>query len=104
MSISTRQFNFLNVLKRAPKTTAKAHEQLLKKNSMITRNSVHGGMRTLEDRELVRARSKYDKKLKRDVIVWELTDAGRDAIDEHKLEVARAGRKRRSLVPSSPDV
>jgi hypothetical protein len=38
-------------------------------------------MRVLENRSLVRARSQWDKKLKRDVIVWELTAEGRKALE-----------------------
>lgn len=78
--LTDKQITCLKVLKRAPKTTAQACDQIVKKNSNATRQSVRGGMRSLENRGLVRARTKYDRKLKRDVIVWELTATGRKAL------------------------
>lgn len=81
-NLTDRQITCLKVLKRAPKTTAKAFDQILKKNSHVTKGAVYGCMRGLENKGLVRARTKYDKKLKRDLIVWELTATGRKAIDK----------------------
>lgn len=78
--LSGRQVDCLKVLKRAPKTTAKAYEQLLKTNKYMTKQGIRSCMRTLEDRELVRAREQFDRKLKRNIILWELTDEGRDAL------------------------
>lgn len=81
-SLTERQITVLKVLKRAPKTTAKAFEQVVKKNAYATKQAVRGCMRTLENRGLVRARSKFDNKLKRDVILWELTAQGRKALEK----------------------
>lgn len=78
--LSDRQVTCLKVLKRAPKTTAKAFDQIVKKNRNATKGAVHSCMRSLENRGLVRARSKFDSKLKRDVIVWELTANGRKVL------------------------
>lgn len=78
--LSNRQIDCLKVLKRAPKTTRKAHEQLVKKNKYIYKHAIGACMRTLEDRELVRAREQFDRKLKRNIILWELTDKGRDTL------------------------
>jgi len=80
--LTQRQVDLLKVLKRAPKTTATAHTQLEKKNAFVTKTAVRGCMRTLENRDLVRARSKFDSKLKRDVILWELTAKGRKALEK----------------------
>lgn len=78
--LTERQIDLLKVLKRAPKTTTKATEQLAKKNPLVRKSAVRGCMRTLEDRALVRARTFFDKKLKRDIIIWELTAKGRKAV------------------------
>jgi repressor of nif and glnA expression len=78
--LSDRQIDCLKVLKLAPKTTAKAYDQLLKKNRYLTKKAIRVCMRGLEDRGLVRARITLDKKLNRDVIVWELTSQGRNAL------------------------
>lgn len=80
--LTERQADGLKVLKRAPKTTTQAFEQLKKKNKNVTKKAVHGCMRNLENRNLVRAREKYDRKLKRNLIVWELTNKGRNALDK----------------------
>lgn len=78
--LTERQIATLKVLKRAPKTTNNAFEALLKKRAPVTKQAVGACMRTLENRGLVRARTKFDKKLKRDVILWELTASGRKAL------------------------
>lgn len=78
--LTERQINALKILKRAPKTTLEVYVQLLKKDAYASKQSIRARMRKLEDRELVRARTKYNKALKRDVILWELTDKGRDAL------------------------
>lgn len=78
--LTDRQLVCLKILKRAPKTTAQAHGQIVKKNASASKGAVHGCMRSLENHGLVRARSKWDKKLKRDLIVWELTAQGRKAL------------------------
>jgi predicted ArsR family transcriptional regulator len=80
--LTDRQVKLLKVLKRAPKTNTAATEQIAKKNGMVTKQAVRGCMRTLENRGLVRARSKFDSKLKRDVILWELTAKGRKALEK----------------------
>jgi DNA-binding PadR family transcriptional regulator len=81
-NLTDRQITCLKILKRAPKTTTKAFDQIIKINSHVTKGAVHGCMRGLENRNLVRARSQWDKKLKRDVIVWELTSRGRKALEK----------------------
>lgn len=78
--LSDRQVTCLKVLKRAPKTTASAYDQLVKKNGYITKGAVYGCMRSLENRGLVRAREKFDSKLKRNVNLWELTAQGRKVL------------------------
>jgi repressor of nif and glnA expression len=80
-NLTNRQITCLKILKRAPKTTTKLFDQLVKKNTYVTKQAVRGCMRVLENRSLVRARSQWDKKLKRDVIVWELTAEGRKALE-----------------------
>lgn len=81
--LTDRQIDALKVLKRAPKTTSQVYIQLLKNNPEVSKHSIRARMRNLEDRELVRARSQYNKTLKRDVILWELTDKGRDALSKN---------------------
>lgn len=81
--LTDRQIQCLKVLKRAPKTNRQAHEQLLKTYPGITKMNVRSRMRSLENHELVRARNKYDKTLKRDVILWELTEKGRDILSKN---------------------
>jgi len=78
--LTDRQVIVLKILKRAPKTTRKAWEQVVKTNAYATVGAVRGCMRSLENRGLVRARSKFDSKLKRDVILWELTSKGSKAL------------------------
>lgn len=82
IKLTERQTDGLKILKRAPKTTTQAFEQLNKKNKNVTKKAVHGCMRNLENRGLVRTREKYDRKLKRNLIVWELTASGRKALDK----------------------
>jgi DNA-binding PadR family transcriptional regulator len=78
--LTERQIVVLKILKRAPKTTAQAFDQVVKRNTYATKGAVRGCMRSLENKGLVRARSKFDSKLKRDLIVWELTAQGRKAL------------------------
>ena len=78
--LTERQIVVLKILKRAPKTTAQAFDQVVKRNAYATKGAVRGCMRSLENKGLVRARSKFDSKLKRDLIVWELTAQGRKAL------------------------
>lgn len=78
--LTERQIVVLKILKRAPKTTAQAFDQVVKRNAYATKGAVRGCMRGLENKGLVRARSKFDSKLKRDLIVWELTAQGRKAL------------------------
>jgi DNA-binding PadR family transcriptional regulator len=78
--LTDRQLVCLKILKRAPKTTTQAFGQVIKKNGKATKGAVHGCMRGLENKGLVRARSKWDRTLKRDLIVWELTAQGRKAL------------------------
>lgn len=82
LDLNDRQIDILKVLKRAPKTNTATYDALVKKRAYITKQAVRSCTRTLENRGLVRARSKWDKKLKRDVIVWEITDKGRKALDK----------------------
>lgn len=79
-TLTDRQIEILKILKRAPKTNTQAYEQLLKTHPRITKTSVRSSMRVLENHELVRARTTVNKKLKRDVILWELTELGRKAL------------------------
>lgn len=80
--LTDRQIDGLKVLKRAPKTTTQAFEQLKKKNEFISKKAVHGCMRNLENRNLIRTREKFDRTLKRNLILWELTDKGRKALEK----------------------
>lgn len=78
--LTDNQVAILKNLKRAPKPTSRLCEQLRKKNFYLQPDSLHGSLRRLEDRGFVRGRELWNNKLKRTVITWEITDAGKDAI------------------------
>lgn len=82
VKLTDRQIDCLKVLKRAPKSNTQAFDQLHKKNELLSKGNVRDCMRRLENRGLVRAREKFAPKLNRTIIVWELTDKGRKALDK----------------------
>lgn len=80
LNLTDRQLAVLKTIKRAPKTITSVHTVLVKKDELISKDAIRSCMRRLENNGLVRAREKFDKKLKREVILWELTGKGSKAV------------------------